>query len=557
MYLVELTNGRNTIEIHNEKTRLSSGKVVQGVNSINSFGFALNPANPGWDSLHSFTTFVSVYNTNKGKYEFEGRVLYNDNTMDESGVLTKEVTCESFFGFLCDSVQTYVEEQNWTVKGLLQHILDIHNSQTEAYKHFVLGEVTVTDPNDNLYCGIQRENTWDTIQKKLIDVLGGEIRYRNVDGVLYLDYLTQIGETKQTEIALSRNMKSIKQEKDPSSYITRLIPLGCKLTKEVVTEDEEGNVNVETVQTEERLNIASVTGGLIHIDDEAAIEEYGIHVGVVEWDDVTVPSILYNKGLAWMRDHNRVSVKYSITALDLSLIGLDIDSFEVGNTHPVRNSLLAIDDSVRIIKKSIDVCEEVKSTIEVGDNLKTLTDIQREQAGQMNAAAQSIGGLKNAEASTQIQLANLSNRVSQNAKATNQAILQLDNSVKAARQTFAADQSDVSIVAGAVSFYNNTLAANSDYLTLSKEGKLALKHPVEVQNDAGETELSSEPDYTLNYGVMEEYEEKHLFHTPARFRSDVAFDGKADVAQLILRGANGERYLIAVNNGALTCTLLE
>ncbi len=539
MYLVELTNGRTATEIHNEKTKLTSGKVVQGVNSINSFSFALNPYNPGWDSLHSFTTFVSVFNTNKGKYEFEGRVLYNDNSMDESGVLTKEVTCESFFGFLCDSVQTYVEEQNWTVRGLLQHILDIHNSQTEAYKHFVLGEVTVTDPNDNLYCGIQRENTWDTIQRKLLDVLGGEIRYRNVDGVLYMDYLTQIGETKQTEIALSRNMKSIKQEKDPSSYITRLIPLGCKLTKEVVTEDSEGNVNVETVQTEERLNIASVTGGLIHIDDEAAIEEYGIHVGVVEWDDVTIPSILYNKGLSWMRDHNRVSVKYSITALDLSLIGLDIDSFEVGNTHPVRNSLLAIDDSVRIIKKSIDVCEEVKSTIEVGDNLKTLTDIQREQAGQMNAAAQSIGGLKNAEASTQIQLANLSKQVTK------------------ARQTFAADQSDVSIVAGVVSFYNNTLAANSDYLTLSKEGKMALKHPVEVQNEAGETELSSEPDYTLNYGVTEEFEEKHLFHTPARFRSDVAFDGKADVAQLILRGANGERYLIAVDNGALTYTLLE
>lgn len=501
MYLVELTNGRTTTQIYNEKTKLTSGKVVKGINGIDSFTFTINPYNAGWDLLHSFTSFVTVFNTNKNEYEFMGRVLYTDNSMDESGALSKEVTCESYFGFLCDSVQTYVEEQNWTVRGLLQHILDIHNSQTEPYKHFFIGELTVSDPNDNLYCGIQRENTWDTISKKLIEVLGGEIRFREVDGVLYLDYLTEIGESKTTEIALSRNMKSIKQEKDPSAYITRLIPLGCKLTKEVATEDEEGNVTVETVQTEERLNIAGVNNGLIHIDDEAAIEQYGIHVGVVEWDDVTTATALYNKGVAWMKENNRVAVKYSITALDLSLLGLDIDSFEVGNKHPVKNGLLAIDDTVRIIKKSIDVCEEVKSTIEVGDNLKTLSDIQREQATEFKAAAQNIESLKGSEASTQLQLANLNKRVSDNEEKFTSEIQQLSDSIKLevsgslgskaniilsvgankytgemelseVRKAFAGDATAISISAGTITFNAGTLIINSENFTLTKDGTI-------------------------------------------------------------------------------------
>lgn len=501
MYLVELINGQTVTQIHSEKTKLTSGKVVKGINGIDSFTFALNPANPGWDKVFSFTTFINVFNTNKGEYEFKGRVLYTDDTMSESGVLSKEVTCESYFGFLCDSVQSYVEEQNWTVRGLLQHVLDIHNSQTEAYKHFVIGEITVTDKNDNLFCGIQRENTWDTISKKLIEPLGGEICFREVNGVLYLDYLVEIGETKQTEIALSRNMKSIKQEKDPSAYVTRLIPLGCKLTKEEVKEDEEGNTTTETVQTEERLNISSVNNGLIHIDDEEAIEQYGIHVGLKEWDDVTTANALYAKGLAWMRENNRISVKYSITALDLSLLGLDIDSFEVGNRHPVKNGLLAIDDTVRIIKKSIDVCEEVKSTIEVGDNLKTLSDIQREQAGQVNAAAQGVKSLEVTSENLVLQLANLNQKVSGNEEKFTSEIQQLSNSIKLevsgslgskanitlsvgankysgemelsqVRKAFADDATEISISAGKITFNTGTLIVNSGKFTLDAAGKI-------------------------------------------------------------------------------------
>lgn len=381
MYIVKLTNGNITTPIHNEKQKLKSGTVVKGINTIDSFSFTLLPDNAGFDLINDFTTLVSVYNTNKKRYDFFGRALYSNSTMDSNGLITKEVTCESYFGFLCDSQQPYVDTQNWTVTGLLQHIIDRHNEQVEEYKRFKIGTVTVTDPNDNVYIGIQRENTWQTINEKLINKLGGEIRFRVESDGIYIDYLTEIGVHRATEIRMSKNMKSITKEVDPSSFISRLIPLGAKLTKEV---------DGEQVETEDRLDITSVNDGKNYIDVADGVEVYGIHVGYAYWDDVTVASTLLSRARDYLAENSKVQVKYSISALDLSLLGLDIDDFDVHNYHPIINPLLGIDDTARITKKTINVTDEVQSNFEIGDNFKTLSEIQQDRYESLKASLDKI-----------------------------------------------------------------------------------------------------------------------------------------------------------------------
>ena len=394
MFVVNLINDKIKTPIHDRKEKLKSGSVVQGINCIDSFSFTILPSNRGFNSIFDFTTLVEVYNENKKRYEFQGRVLCSNPDMAENGLISKTVTCESFFGYLCDSQQPYVEEKNWTVKGFLTYVIGEHNKQVESYKHFTIGEITVTDPNDNLYMGVQRENTWKTIEEKLIGKLGGEIRFRVVDEVIYIDYLEKIGVTRATAIELSKNMKSITKEIDPSEYITRLIPLGCKLSKEEISIDDEGNETKQTVETEERLDISKVNNGKNYIDFAAGIEAYGIHVGYVIYDDVTDETNLLSKGRKWFEDNSRVQVKYSVKALDLSLIGLDIDDFEVHNYHPIINPLLGIDDTARIIKKTIDVCEVVQSSFEIGDNFKTLTEVQLEQKKEFESLSDAIQRLQ-------------------------------------------------------------------------------------------------------------------------------------------------------------------
>lgn len=386
MYIVKIINDGVETEIHNDVEKLTSGSVVKGINTIDSFSFTIPPTNIGFNLLKDLKTLVTVYNTNKKRYEFEGRVLYSSTEMDESGRIAKAVTCENLLGFLHDSQQGYWGKYNQEAYSMWYNIISTHNEYMEDYKKFAIGRFEVTAANTNMQGDIEQGTTFETIKKRFLDVLGGEIQAHrdNESGLIVIDYLKQIGTVKETKIELSRNMKAITRERDPSELITRLIPLGAKLS-----ENSDG-----------RLGIYGVEASQDYIDDATAIAEYGIRVGYQFWDDCTDPRELLTKAKAWMKANSRVSVKYSITALDLSLLGLDVDDFEVGNTHPIVNPLLGIEDTARIIKKTIDIFDGTKSAIEVGDKFKTMSEIQRDQKRESAAASYSksdiVSGVINA-----------------------------------------------------------------------------------------------------------------------------------------------------------------
>ena len=372
MYKIDLKINNQEYQLQN----LTSGNVKQGINVIDSFSFTILPNNVGFNLIRDYKTLINVYNEKRGIYDFQGRVLYSSVSMDTNGKISKSVVCESLLGYLQDSRQEYVTERNWTGLELLTQLLSVHNSQTEEEKHFKVGTV-FTD--ENIYVGIQRESTWNSILTKIIDKIGGEIQLRVEEDGMYIDIVKERGTTKpNTAIELSKNMKSITKDSDPSSYITRLIPLGAKI------KDEEGN------ETEERIDITSVNDGLNYIDDTKAIENYGLHIEYMYWDDVHEPSILLTKSRNALSENNKILQKFKIDTLDLAKIGLDIDYIDVCNYHPVKNDLLGIDETLRVITKSIDVVNETTTTVEIGDNFKTLSDLEFERNNRVDVAVNSI-----------------------------------------------------------------------------------------------------------------------------------------------------------------------
>ena len=371
MYTVKLKLNNQEYPLQN----LPSGTVKQGINTIDSFSFTILPNNIGFNKMRDFKTLISVYDEKRKKYEFQGRVLYSSDSMDSDGGIFKSVICESFLGYLQDSRQEYVYEQNWTGLELLTHLLNCHNSQTEEEKHFKVGNV-FTD--ENIYVGIQRESTWECLNKKIIEKIGGEIQLRFEDDGMYIDIVKERGSRKTTTIELSKNMISITKDSDPSSYITRLIPLGAKVT------DDEGN------ETEERVNITSVNNGLNYVDDEIAIDNYGIHIEYEYWDDVHEADILLTKAKNFLIENNKVLQKYKIDMLDLALIGIDIDHIDICNYYPVKNNLLNINDTLRVITKTIDIVNKSTTSVEIGDNFKTLSDLEVEKNNQLDSSITTI-----------------------------------------------------------------------------------------------------------------------------------------------------------------------
>lgn len=364
MYQVTIKNEKeetiiNALSTDIEAPRLLSGSIKHGINTIDNFTFNISPNNIGYSKLNALTTLVEVLNLKNNTLEFKGRVLIPVENMNISGKIIKNVTCESELGYLMDSSTVYGEYHNISVRDFLKVIIDNHNLQVSEEKRFEVGNVTVIDNNDSLYRYLGYVKTFEAIKDKLINRLGGELQIRYENGIRYLDYLASIGEVKSTEIRLSKNLQSIEQEKDPTSIISRLLPLGSKL------ED-----------SEERLTIESVNEGNKYIDDIEAIKEFGIVVDSVTWDNVTDPSNLLRKGQEYIKENNRIKKKYKLTALDLSTIGLELDSFEVGNTYQIINPLMNINEGLRVIEKTIDIYNPQSSSLSIGDKFEDIKTYQ-------------------------------------------------------------------------------------------------------------------------------------------------------------------------------------
>lgn len=375
MYLVTIINNDIETVINAVSTDINtpriSGTIKQGINCIDSFTFSILPNNPGYNLIYPYKTLVKVFNFKTRKYEFIGRVLTPSGSMDSSGLISKQYICESELAYLIDSSQIYGEYHNITIEKYLEIMLNRHNLNREDHKKIYLGNVTVKDSNDSIYKYLSYDSTWKNIEEDLLDTYGGELKLRYEDDKKYLDYLIEIGEKKETEIRLGKNIKDITNDIDPTNYITRLVPLGAKLQKYETGED---GTQTE-VDSEERLTIESVNNGINYIDDPEAIKEFGIIEGFVTYDDVNDVNNLFRKGKEYLASQ-RIIVSNKVSALDLSIIGLDVDSFEVGNYYPLVHELLGINYYVRIIEKDISIENPQSSTITLGDKQKDIKQYQ-------------------------------------------------------------------------------------------------------------------------------------------------------------------------------------
>lgn len=360
MYDVKLINNDvatyiNVTSTDQDAPRIT-GTIKQGINVIDSFTFDIYHNNPGYGLLNPLKTRVEVENTITRRVEFRGRVLIAKPSLSSTGELKINVLCESELGYLMDSSVTYAEYHDLNVEDYLYKLIENHNSQVDEAKWFKVG---IVDVEANLYRFWGYDKTFDTLKDDLLDRLGGELRVRYENGVRYLDYLKEIGEKKETTIQLAKNLVTIEQERDPSEIISRLIPLGTKLD-----------------ESDERLTIAELNNGSIYIDDEEAIKKFGIICATKTWDDVTLATNLIRKGKEFQTENNRIKKSHKLDAIDLSLIGLDLDAFEVGNYYRVINPLMEIDEDLRVTSKTIVIENPESSSLEIGDKFEDIKDYQ-------------------------------------------------------------------------------------------------------------------------------------------------------------------------------------
>lgn len=382
------------------QTKLTNGNIGQGINVVNSFAFTMNMKNPGYSKIKPRKTLLNVYNSKTSRSEFIGYVLRLNNTMATNGMYNKSFTAVDVLNYLKETSQPFLEIHDKTPKECFEIIVNYHNVNTEPHKRFKIGIVDVTNSTDNVYRFLSQDmNTFDTIFEKLVDRLGGELRARLVDGQLYLDWMKVVGEEKTTEIRAGKNLKSQDRDEDTGSVATRWYIYGA-------TVEAEGGAEVSDV-SRPRIDISSVNGGKAYIDDTKGIEQFGIIAGRKVFDDVNQPNILLTKGKEFVNGYKQVTISNQVTAYDLSLIGKDIDAYEVYNSYPLNNPGITEKETVRIVEKRIDINNPQLSTLTIGDKYQTASQYQAD----MKKSQKSYEGLRTMVANQTQTIGNLKTQI--------------------------------------------------------------------------------------------------------------------------------------------------
>lgn len=380
-----------------EGYKIFNPKAQLELNKISQFDFTIYNDHPSFNHLHRLKSIILVYQ--EGYLMFRGRILN-----DEQGFYNeKQVTCESEIAFLVDSIQRPYDFTG-TPAELFTLFINNHNAQVDAEHQFKVGNITVTDPNDYISRADSNYlNTLESIQKKLIESLGGYIWFRHEADGVYIDYLQELNLLSPQTIEFGKNLLDMKRETNGEEIATAIIPLGAKL---------EGSEN--------RLTIADVNNGLDYVYDQEAVDAYGWIFKAQTWDDVTEAANLLARGKAALNEQKQMFYTVELSAADLATVDSMVESFHLGTYVRVTTNPHSIDQLFLVSKLSINLLQPASNKLTLGATIQTMTE--RAVMGQISTENMFVGISKDLEEKLNLSLLETETKLSAQILATSESI---------------------------------------------------------------------------------------------------------------------------------------
>lgn len=337
-----------TLNIYNAKLELE-------LNKTGAFEFVVYPSHPHYSKMEKLKSIIKVYQNNH--LIFKGRIL-NDTALFHN---QKEIVCEGELSFLIDSIQRPYDfqsgENHTTIDDFFKFLIGNHNSQVDESRQFKVGNITVKDPNnyivraDSTYL-----NTWETINKKLIETNGGYLWVRHEEDGNYIDYLEDFNTLSNQTIEFGKNLLDFNKIAKGEEIATAIIPLGAKA---------EG--------TDDYLTIKDVNG-VDYVYNEEAVHKYGWIFKTVEWQDVTEASNLLTKAREYLADTINLVVTLELSAVDLAGLNKDFNAFRMGTYVSVKSSPHGVNSNFLVNKLSIELLNPKNNKLVLGKSYSTFTE---------------------------------------------------------------------------------------------------------------------------------------------------------------------------------------
>ena len=343
------TDGVLAYDTRLEDYDLQGLKITTGLNKGGTAEIVMPPNHPAYGSFTSYKTIVEIYRD--GYLLFRGRALY---PMDDRNN-QRTVVCEGELCFFQDTISRPYLYQD-TPAAVLAKVVGVHNVQADPSHVFVLGEVTVTDPND--YIRLESETAESVLEtlNKLLERCGGYIVFTtDGSGRRVINWYASLGYRSDQVIEFGENLLDFSRNGSNTNLATAVLPYGAQ--------DENG----------QRITIESVNDGRDYIQADEAVALRGFIIKAVTWDDVTEPANLLRKAQEWLNNNRYIVTALRLTAIDLSYIDKTIDSYQVGDTIHVRSKPHGVDEDFLLTERTEDLLNPAGSNITLGKDKSSLT----------------------------------------------------------------------------------------------------------------------------------------------------------------------------------------
>lgn len=229
--------------------------------------------------------------------------------------------------------------------------------RAEAISIIIVSKVDGT--NGKLKDGLFRENdyinTLELIKTTMLDTLGGVLVIERIGGIKFLNYLENYGRTNSQPIKFGVNMLDYSKITDASGIYTAIVPYGKEIDGK-------------------KLTIATVNNDCDYIYDEVAVAEYGWIFKEMEWADIDSASALLYAAKLKLAGLVKQGISLELTAIDLSLVNLDIQKFQVGDMVRCVSKPHELDVFLSVSKKERDLFNPGNDKIVLGGVTQSLTD---------------------------------------------------------------------------------------------------------------------------------------------------------------------------------------
>ena len=375
-----------------EKYKIFNPKVTLELNKVGSFTFTIYPNHPNFDKLYKLKSIIKIYKDNY--LLFKGRIL-ND---DQGFYNEKQVTCESELAFLLDSIQRPYDFQSGdkhiSVSELFTFFINNHNSQVDEEHQFKVGNITVKDENDYIVRSDSTYmNTWDSINKKLIESLDGYLIVRHEEDGNYIDYLSELNYLSNQTIEFGKNLIDFSKVIKGESIATAIIPLGAKLE----STEETNNEN-------KRLTIESVNNGIDYVYDQNAVDLYGWIFKTVTFDDVTEATNLLRKGQETLTESIQLAVSITLNGIDLSYTNKNVDSFKLGTQVLMKSKPHNLNTYLLVTKLALNLFNPKSDKLTLGTTYKSLTE---KTTSSNNSINQTLSDMKGSVSAVENKMQNI------------------------------------------------------------------------------------------------------------------------------------------------------